>query len=97
MNTKIAKALLGTPANVMDEQAKNIVEAHNDAVTYGFIEQIPYLTFCSTYCTDTDISVTVQPRIDSVDINDLYLLKQAWGASDLYVRAEGIELVFYKS
>lgn len=95
MNTKIAKALLNTPDDELDEQSIAIIKAHNDAASYGFIE-LPALEFFSTFRTNNETMITVRPRPDSVNINDLYILKQTWGADDLNVLDEGIEIVFKK-
>lgn len=95
MNTKIIKALLNTSANMIDEQAIAIVEAHNNAATYGFID-LPLLDFCATCILRTSVSVTVQPKIDSININNLYILQQTWGADELNVHSVGtIELIFH--
>ena len=99
-NSKIAKALFfcastTTPEESITSKAKEIISAHNYAAHYGFID-LPYLVFVDVELGEDKIMVTVQPHAGIININDLYLLKQMWGADDLNVDKEGIELVFKK-
>lgn len=100
MNNKIAKALFfcassTTPEESVMTEASGIIETHNDAAHYGFID-LPNLMFVGVELGKDKIMVTVRPHAGIININDLYLLKQVWGADDLNVDKEGIELVFKK-
>ena len=98
MNNKIAKSLFScthstTPEETVICEAKEIVDAHNDAAHYGLTD-LPNLDYVCVEFGKDKIMVTVKPHCGIININDLYLLKQTWGADDLNVDKEGIELVF---
>jgi len=99
-NSKIAKALFfcassTTPEETVICEAKEIINAHNNAAHYGLID-LPNLVFVGIEFGKDKIMVTVRPHAGIININDLYLLKQVWGADDLNVDKDGIELVFKK-
>jgi len=103
-NSKIAKALLSYASSTTSEdtiicevssEAKEIIETHNNAAHYGLID-LPNIVFSGVELDNDKVMVTVQPICGIININDLYLLKQTWGADDLNVDKEGIELVFKK-
>lgn len=103
MNVRIAKALFHTLRSTgskeqyqaLGAEATSIIDTYNDAVTYGFVEA-PTLKYGSVSFTDSQISLGVQPTSGMATINDLYNIKGIFGADDLTVDAEGIELVFKK-
>lgn len=100
MNNKIAKSLFScthstTPEETIILVAKEIIEIHNSSAHFGFID-LPNLVFVGVELGKDKIMVTVRPHAGIININDLYLLKQMWGADDLNVDREGIELVFKK-
>lgn len=102
-NSKIAKALLSYASsttsvdtvNLLSVEAKKIIEINNNAAHYGLID-LPIMVFAGVELDEDKAMVTVQPNCGIININDLYLLKHTWGADDLNVDKEGIELVFKK-
>lgn len=99
-NSKIAKALFfcassTTPQETVTSEANEIINAHNVAAHYGFID-LPSLDFVYTEFKKDRIMVTVHTKSGIININDLYNLKTLWGADDLNVDKDGIELVFKK-
>ena len=89
MNTKIAKALIGStnPQYSFDElnfYAEDIVKTHNYAAQYGFIE-LPTLDYHGVEYDGDKIIVSVRPKCGMADLNDLYNLKQAWGADGIEI------------
>ena len=90
MNTKIAKALIGAtnPQYSFDElnfYAEDIIKTHNYAAKYGFTE-LPALDYLGVEYEDNKIIVSVRPKCGMAGLNDLYNIKQAWGA-------DGIEII----
>lgn len=88
MNTRIARRLneaakhTGKELNVT---ARDIVEAHNQASRNGFIE-LPTLNYCNVSSdAQGSVTVAVTPKCGMININDLYNLKQVWGADNLDV------------
>ena len=83
-NTKIAKQLIEAtkPQYTADElnwYAEDIVKTHNYAAKYGFVE-LPMLDYHGVEYEDNKIIVSVRPKCGMAGLNDLYNLKQAWGA-----------------
>lgn len=88
MNTRIARRLNEAKKHTdkeLDNVARDIVEAHNKSARNGFIE-LPSIDYRgTTYTAEGVISVCVSPKCGMANINDLWLLKEVWGASDLDV------------
>lgn len=85
-----------TPQSELECEAREIVNAHNDAALYGFID-LGQLLYCNVVIDDLAIYITVQPRSGSISIHDLYNLKELWGADDVEIDKEGIVLMFNKT
>lgn len=84
MNTKIARKLFeayrANPAeNALKPEGKKIVEVHNEAVSYGFVE-LPMLHFLNIEFNSNGITVMVRPLSGMARLHDLYLIQEAWGA-----------------
>ena len=102
MNNKLASHVLRcltdeTPAEALKEMAQSIVATHNKAVTFGFLD-LPIVNY-GTSCISTQentAEVVIRPKSGTIDIDELYNIRSAWGANDLYVTQEGITLVFKK-
>lgn len=98
MNTNIVRRLKSNePGIELDRVSEDIVCGHNKAVTNGFLE-LPMLEFVEADSTEKDISVLVAPKAGMISLSDIYNLKTAWGADDVYIHTadESIELVFKK-
>lgn len=79
--------------------AKEIVNAHNGAVKFGFL-QLPLLDYIDATDSPDAATVVVAPVSGMADINDLYNIKTEWGADGLNVFTGdngSIELVFKKT
>ena len=79
--------------------AKEIVNAHNSAVKFGFL-QLPMLEYLDSTDSPNAATVVVAPVSGMADINDLYNIKTEWGADGLNVFTGdngSIELVFRKT
>ena len=92
MNTRIARRLNEAAKHEgkeLNNTAKDIVEAHNQASRNGLID-LPTLNYCNV-SSDNNVAITVAvtPKSGIIDINDLYNLKSAWGADTLEVCSEG--------
>lgn len=88
-NTKIAKALIEAtkPQYTSDElnwYAEDIVKTHNYAAKYGFVE-LPLLDYHGVEHDGDKIIISVRPKCGMADLNDLYNLKQAWGADSIEI------------
>ena len=88
-NTKIAKALIEAtkPQYTSDElnwYAEDIVKTHNYAAKYGFVE-LPLLDYHGVEHDGDKIIISVRPKCGMADLNDLYNLKQAWGADGIEI------------
>lgn len=104
MNNRIARKLnqcrqTSDPKKAASLIAHEITEAHNAAVSNGFID-IPTLDFIEGIIEDNSISLRLKPKAGIININDLYNLKTLWGADDQNVliceEGSSIELVFKK-
>ncbi len=89
MNTSIAKHLIEAikPQHTSDElnfYAEDIVKTHNYAAIYGFVE-LPTLDYHGVEHDGNKIIVSVRPKCGMADLNDLYNLKQAWGADNIEI------------
>lgn len=103
MNTKIARKL-NQCRQISDQKkaasliANEITEAHNAAVSNGFID-IPTLEFSEAHVEENTISLGLKPKAGIININDLYNLKTLWGADEINILTGdcgSIELVFKK-
>lgn len=86
MNTKIARIIneVRRDGRKLEDAGNAIVDAHNSAVKYGFLD-LPMLGFVSAeYLGDRGV-INVVPESGMVKIDDLYNIKQAWGADGLEV------------
>lgn len=102
MNNKLASHVLRcladeTPAEALKEMAQSIVATHNKAVTFGFLD-LPIVNYGTSYIStqENTAEVVIRPKSGTIDIDELYNIRSAWGANDLYVSEEGITLVFKK-
>lgn len=100
MNCKINRTLFQClrtehPYEAMGAEATDMVDAHNSAVHYGLID-MPMLSYGGVSHCDNKIMLSIKPKAGIININDLYNLKTLWGADDLNVDADGIEMVFKK-
>lgn len=100
MNTKISQTLLhclsaSNPKDELDYEVRNIVDAHNNAFNRGFVD-LQELIFFGVDYSDNFVLVTVKPRLDFMYIHELYNLKELWGADDLRIIPDGIQLIFKK-
>ena len=89
MNTKLAKALIGATNpqlnfDELDFYAGDIVQTNNHAAQYGFID-LPMLDYHGVEHDGNKIIVSVRPKCGMADLNDLYNLKQAWGANSIEI------------
>lgn len=82
-----------TPQECLEAEAKAIVEVNNESAAYGFTN-MQQLKFCEAEITEVGANIVVQPQSGMMSIHDLFLLKEAWGADDLFVYKEGIELQY---
>lgn len=90
MNTKIARRLSeAVRKSELKKTGEETVMAHNVAVANGFIE-LPILD-CkgATSTADGTVTVAVAPRCGIMSVDDLWALKQTWGADRLEVCDEG--------
>jgi len=84
---------------LVEMTGKDIINAHNTAVKYGFL-QLPLLEYIDTTNSPETATVVVAPVSGMADINDLYNIKTEWGADGLNVftgNNGSIELVFKKN
>lgn len=99
MNTKIARRLNeAVQKSELEKVGEEIVMAHNVAVANGFIE-LPFLDSKGAMSkTDGTVEVGVTPRCGIMSIDELWALKQAWGADRLEVCDEDcvVVLLAYK-
>ena len=104
MNNRIARKLnqcrqISDTKKAASLIANEITEAHNAAVSNGFID-IPTLDFSEAHVEENTISLGLKPKAGIININDLYNLKTLWGADNLNVliceEGSSIELVFKK-
>lgn len=100
MNTQIKKILMHrisslSPKGELDCEARELVNSHNNSVMFGLIEH-QELIYSNCDFDENKITITVHPRSGQINIHDLYNLKELWGADDLNVLTDGIELVFKK-
>lgn len=105
MNTKIAKQIneaRKVSSKELSVAGRDIVEVHNDAVDYGFLD-LPRLELVDTemLLPDNGATVVVCPMCGVMKISDLWALKEAWGADDIEVYlsnseadTDGIAVVF---
>lgn len=90
MNTKIARRLNeAVRKSELKKTGEEIVMAHNVAVANGFTELQIMDYKGATSTADGTVTVAVVPRCGIASIDDLYALKQAWGADRLEVCDEG--------
>ena len=97
-NNRIAYMLNTALASGSTPQDTGIkaVEAHNAAVKYGFLN-LPLLEFHAVDTTMADeYAVVVKVMSGLVKIDELYNLKQAWGADELELCEGKICLCFYR-
>ena len=103
MNNKIARILnqcrpLPDPKKAASLIANEITEAHNAAVGNGFID-LPTLDFSEAHVEENTISLGLKPKAGIININDLYNLKNLWGADEINILTGdcgAVELVFKK-
>lgn len=89
MSTKIIShlnaAVRSCDASKQQQLARDIVVAHNNAALYGFLE-LPLLEFYQLdLSVDKEIAIAVRLRSGMVKLDDLYNMRQAWGADDVEV------------
>lgn len=85
-----------TSGSTPQDAGIKIVEAHNAAVKYGFLSS-PLLEFCSVDTTmEDEYAVVVKVMSGLVKIDELYNLKQAWGADELELYEGKVCLCFYR-
>lgn len=88
MNTKICKFIHQYRGKGVTEDlfklTQELVDGHNAAVKFGFLE-LPLVVWRRVDVVEQKVVVTVAPRAGFVDLDDLYNLKQAWGAECLEV------------
>ena len=89
MNTKLTKALIGATNpqlnfDELDFYAGDIVQTNNHSTQYGFID-LPMLDYLGVEYEDNKIIVSVRPKCGMAGLNDLYNLKQAWGADGIEI------------
>ena len=97
-NTKIARQLIEaynhpvSPESHLKDIAKELICAHNAAVKYGLL-QLPFLDFIevssdeNTECKIIDIEVNFKSGM--AEINDVFNIKQEWGADEVYFLNSG--------
>lgn len=102
MNNKLASHVLRClsaedPNEALIEESQAIVDTHNTAASYGFID-LPIINYTESYIStqENTAEVVIRPKSGTIDIDELYNIRSAWGANDLYVSEEGITLVFKK-
>ena len=103
MNNKIARKLnqcrlLPDTKDAASIYAKETTDAHNSAFAKGFID-LPALDFIEAIVEDNSISLRLKPKTGIININDLYNLKNLWGADEINVLTGdcgAVELVFKK-
>lgn len=102
MNNKLASHVLRclsaeAPNEALIEESQAIVDTHNTAASYGFID-LPIINYTDSHIdlTENAATIIIQPKSGTIDIDELYNLKSAWGADKLFVSNEGIELDFLK-
>lgn len=81
---------------LVEMTGKDVVNAHNSAVKYGFL-QLPLLEYIDAIDTPEAVTVVVAPVSGMIDINELYVIKTEWGADTINVftgDSGSIELVF---
>lgn len=105
MNTKIAKQIneaRKVSSKELSVAGRDIVEVHNDAVAYGFLD-LPRLELVDTemLLPNDGATVVVRPMCGMMKVSDLWALKEAWGADDVEVYlsnseadSNGIAVVF---
>ena len=88
MNTRIARRLNDARRNESESPlpstCRSIVDAHNQACRHGFIE-LPMLEYIKVEQGDNEVNVAVTPCSGFCSLDELYMIKQAWGASELHV------------
>jgi len=98
MNNNIARVLhdkfhSSDPETDLKVFGLQVVNAHNQACTYGFLN-LPQLQFDGIDVADNHVSLYAYPQSGMASLDDLYNIKSAWGADNLYVSKEGLEIVF---
>lgn len=85
MNTRIARRLneARNDEKALKKAGQEIIDAHNIAVSCGYIE-LPHLSFVDCLY-DENVEVYVTPKSGMVVLEDLYNLKTVWGADRVEV------------